>query len=168
MGTCGAVPKVKEDKKDNPITIFRDEILKKHNEIRKTHGSPELTLNIVLNNMAQNYAKQILDSKGRKAFPINTYNDSAVGENVIISSKKEPNEIFEKWYNEKNLYDFSLNKFQKGTGHFTQIVWKTTKEVGFGLEADDKNNICCVALYYPGGNVIGEFSSNVTDNIKIK
>ena len=168
MGTCGAVPKVKEDKKDNPITIFREEILKKHNEIRKAHGSPELTLNIVLNNMAQNYAKQILDSQGRKAFPINIYNDSAVGENVIISSKKEPNEIFEKWYNEKNLYDFSLNKFQKGTGHFTQIVWKTTKEVGFGLEADDKNNICCVALYYPGGNVIGEFSSNVTDNINIK
>ena len=168
MGTCGSVPSVKEGPIDSDLISFRDEILKKHNEIRQLHGSPELTPNTSLNNKAQDYAKQILDSQGKKAFPANTYNDSAVGENVIISSKKEPNEIFEKWYNEKNSYDFSLNKFQKGTGHFTQIVWKETKEIGIGLEKDDKNNICCVALYYPGGNVIGEFSSNVKDSINFK
>ena len=168
MGTCGSVPSVKEGPIDSELISFRDEILKKHNEIRQLHGSPELTPNTSLNNKAQDYAKQILDSQGKKAFPANTYNDSAVGENVIISSKKEPNEIFEKWYNEKNSYDFSLKKKKKGTGHFTQIVWKETKEIGIGLEKDDKNNICCVALYYPGGNVIGEFSSNVKDSINFK
>ena len=168
MRTCGSVPSVKEGPIDSELISFRDEILKNHNEKRQLHGSPELTPNTSLNNKAQDYAKQILDSQGKKAFPANTYNDSAVGENVIISSKKKPNEIFEKWYNEKNSYDFSLNKFQKGTGHFTQIVWKETKEIGIGLEKDDKNNICCVALYYPGGNVIGEFSSNVKDSINFK
>ena len=166
MGTCGSAPKVKELKEEisnNKLNAFRDEILNKHNEIRKSHGSPELTINDYLNKIAQSYAKQILDSKGQKFFPNNVYNDSSLGENIIISSIKEPKEIFEKWYNEKNCYDFSLNKFQKGTGHFTQIVWKSTKEVGFGLESDSDNNICCVALYYPGGNVIGEFSNNVNN-----
>ena len=65
-----------------------------------------------------------------------------------------------KWYNEYKQYNFDLNKYQKGTTHFTQLVWKATKEVGFGFYFNN-DNFSSVALYYPCGNALREFSANV-------
>ena len=178
MGTCGSPPSVLENSKEKPsppsvlenskekpLITFRNDMLNEHNLKRKIHGASDLILNEELNNKAQDYAKQILLAKGKRAFPTNIYNDSVLGENILISSKKTPNEIIEKWYKERDYFNFSLNKYQKNTGHFTQLVWKSTKEIGVGLESDSDNNYCCVALYYPGGNIIGEFSDNVVDSI---
>jgi len=61
------------------------------------------------------------------------------------------------WYDEIKDYDFS-GDYQKGTGHFTQVVWKGSTHVGMALSDDGK---FCVANYYPGGNVIREFHKNV-------
>jgi hypothetical protein len=35
------------------------------------------------------------------------------------------------WYEEASDYNYDQD-FQPGKGHFAQIVWKTTREVGFG------------------------------------
>ncbi len=54
----------------------------------------------------------------------------------------------EKWYEEVNNYDFNSNKFISGTGNFTQVVWKDTKECGFGfLKA-------MMVLFMLSGNII--------------
>ena len=68
--------------------------------------------------------------------------------------------ICDEWYKESENYNYKLNKFQKGTGHFTQMIWKDTKEVGFGLKKKDNINYV-VAYYYPSGNIFNEFISNV-------
>jgi len=60
------------------------------------------------------------------------------------------------WYDEVKDYDFKNQGFKKGTGHFTQVVWKDTKEVGFGY-AD--SYVC--ARYAPPGNYAGRFEENV-------
>ena len=151
----------KGNESNNIIIQYRNEALRKHNEYRIKHNAPELKLNEKLNEMAEIYANQLLDSEGKKAFPLNIYNnDSTLGENIIISSKKTAEEICEIWYNENKNYDYSLNKFQKGAGHFTQIIWKETQEIGFGFKFRD-NNFCVVAYYYPAGNILGEFSENI-------
>ena len=46
-------------------------------------------------------------------------------------------------------------------GHFTQVVWKSTREMGFGF-AKSRNGswyYCC--NYYPAGNFAGERTDNV-------
>jgi hypothetical protein len=43
------------------------------------------------------------------------------------------------------------------TGHFTQLVWKGSKKVGFGLASKDGKDYV-VAEYDPPGNYLGEFS----------
>jgi len=46
------------------------------------------------------------------------------------------------------------------TGQFTQLVWRSTKYVGFGIGTNGGINYC-VARYSPEGNVGGRFPMNV-------
>lgn len=63
------------------------------------------------------------------------------------------------WYKEVAYHDFKKDH-QKKSGHFTQLVWKSSELVGFGM-AMTKNNVICVAEYYPAGNVLRKFKLNV-------
>ena len=60
-------------------------------------------------------------------------------------------------------YDFKSE--QPGwSGHFTQVVWKSTTQLGVGRAEAMHNGLLCtyvVARYRPAGNFIGEFSKNV-------
>lgn len=47
------------------------------------------------------------------------------------------------------------------TGHFTQVVWKSSREVGLGrAQAKDGKWLVC-ANFYPAGNYIGHNAENV-------
>ena len=64
------------------------------------------------------------------------------------------------WYREIKDYDYSGN-FSVETGHFTQLVWRSTKEVGFGKTIDKNGKSFVVANYFPCGNTPGTFDFNV-------
>ena len=152
-----------ENRNGFDIINIREKALQLHNEFRKKHNSPELKKNEELNEMAQKYAENLIKNKNKnkKGFQYNIFNNILLGENIIISNKKTPEDICNKWYKESDCYDFSLNKYQKNSGHFTQMIWKETKEFGFGFCFDNESNFCAVALYYPAGNILGEFSKNI-------
>ncbi len=72
------------------------------------------------------------------------------------------------WYEEINDYNYdkpgySLNN--KQIFHFTQLVWKATKKVGFGVSSVRRNDglVCAyiVANYEPKGNFLGQFAEMV-------
>lgn len=83
------------------------------------------------------------------------------------------------WGEERKQYDFRNPGFHEQTGHFTQLVWKTTTEVGCGRTFCNGNNDVpgwyeyleggydtdstryLVCEYFPRGNVIGEFDVDV-------
>jgi hypothetical protein len=70
------------------------------------------------------------------------------------------------WYEEVSDYDFAKGNAKNGqvVGHFTQIVWKGTSQVGFGLAvAQDGRNkkYYCVGNYKAPGNYRGQYTSNV-------
>lgn len=61
------------------------------------------------------------------------------------------------WYNEIKDYDFNRNDAKKGKGfkdigHFTQVVWKGSTQLGIGVAKASKRTYV-VALYFPHGNV---------------
>ena len=66
-------------------------------------------------------------------------------------------------------YDFSASKEKTGkvTGHFTQVVWKGSTELGIGFATgNDKQSpsmkcVYVVGRYKPAGNMIGANSGNV-------
>ena len=48
--------------------------------------------------------------------------------------------------------------FTAATGHFTQVVWKSTTGLGCGFNAGCRMYVC---NYSPPGNFLGQFDANV-------
>ena len=149
---------------------MRELELAEHNRLRNLHGSPPLILNNELNEMAQNYAqilaqRQTLQhSKNRN---LKGKEGEYVGENLYYFSaypvlEYKCGSMSESWYEEIKDYDFNTGKSKNGgvVGHFTQLIWKNTKEVGFGIGFNG-NILIAVANYYPGGNFNDEELKNV-------
>ena len=69
-------------------------------------------------------------------------------------------------YEEACCEDFSKHAFQNISGHFSQLVWKATEEIGVGRAFGSKWGMNCtfiVARYKPKGNIDNEalFRDNV-------
>ena len=61
-------------------------------------------------------------------------------------------------------YNFASGGFSGGTGHFTQVVWKRSTELGIGRAEVQQNGMKCayiVGRYKPAGNFQGAFGDNV-------
>ena len=56
------------------------------------------------------------------------------------------------WYDEIKVYNWKQPGFSMKTGHFTQVVWKGSKKVGFGFASNAKGQVVIVAEYDPPGN----------------
>eukprot|EP00731_Ephydatia_muelleri_P017134 Em0010g232a len=87
-------------------------------------------------------------------------NHSGMGQNLAYKSGGEftAQEAADIWYNEVQNYNFSSPGFAANTGHFTQLVWKGTTQVGIG-KAVRGNTTFVVANYLPPGNVAGQYLS---------
>ena len=69
-------------------------------------------------------------------------------------------------YEEACRHNFAIHAFQNTSGHFSQLVWKATEEIGVGRAFGKKWGMNCsfiVARYRPKGNVDEEaaFKENV-------
>jgi hypothetical protein len=51
------------------------------------------------------------------------------------------------WYNEVKDYNFNNPGFGGSTGHFTQLVWVGTTELGCGVAISNSNKIYGVCNY---------------------
>lgn len=73
------------------------------------------------------------------------------------------------WYNEISDYDYSNPGFSDSTGHFTQLVWASTTQVGCGYKdcSRDGWGLYIACEYSPRGNIIndGYFAANVRPTI---
>ncbi|XP_022220824.2 Golgi-associated plant pathogenesis-related protein 1 isoform X2 [Drosophila obscura] len=135
---------------------FAEDCLKKHNEYRKKHSAPDLTLDQELSNGAESYAKELAEKdvfEHSKA--------PGLGENLYLTYGGDPNDCVKEWYDEISLYDFKKPGFAMNTGHFTQVVWKSTTKLGMGKAASKGGKIYVVGRYQPQGNILGKFEQNV-------
>ena len=141
---------------------INNEALAVHNQLRARHHAPPLKLNKELCQIAKKYAQYLADnelfehSKGK-------YHGDNMGENLYMCGgfKLTGKKMTEEWYSEIKDYDFSGGSSPGVTGHFTQVVWKGSKEVGFGVAKSRGGNYYGVGNYYPAGNWVGEYEENV-------
>ena len=143
---------------DMNLEKLRELELNEHNYLRSLHGVPPLILNKRLNDIAQNYAKIIAK---KKVMEHSKAEDRAldgqyVGENLYMKTSSGKvayvcGDMSKSWYSEIKDYDFETGESTGVTGHFTQLVWKDSREVGFGI-AFNGGYLFTVANYFPGGN----------------
>ncbi len=130
--------------------------LKAHNQLRALHHAPPLTWDASLAFYSRMHASHCVFKHSHTRF----------GEN-IASGYPSITAVVNAWYSEKNIYSYARPGFSEQTGHFTQVVWKSTKRVGCGVAyCDGKNGVhgqFWVCEYSPPGNVInpGYFKRNV-------
>ncbi len=65
------------------------------------------------------------------------------------------------WYDEESLYDYNNPGFSSSTGHFTQVVWKSTSDVGCGLAISSDYKVYAICQYSAPGNYANQFRTNV-------
>ena len=155
-------------KDKSKIKKFITDALKTHNDLREKHGVKPLKISEDLNQIAQKHAEH-LAKINKIELSNNIYKNEYLGENLFCCSGNEiqGEAMTMSWYNEINKYNFNNPGFSIDAGHFTQIVWKDTKEVGFGF-AKSKNGIYYgVANYFPTGNINNkqDFNNNVLQKL---
>lgn len=60
------------------------------------------------------------------------------------------------WYNEILQYNYSLPGFSPATGHFTQLIWKSSVELGCAyVKCNNDWRQYTICEYSPRGNIVG-------------
>ena len=141
---------------------FQKSALDAHNNYRAKHHVGKLILSKELCDIAQAYAEELART-GNFAHSNGSFHGDNMGENLFAcyGMKISGKMMTDDWYNEIKQYDFNNPGYISGTGHFTQVVWKGSEQVGFGFAQARDGYYYGVANYYPAGNFIGEFEENV-------
>lgn len=126
-----------------------------HNDKRSKHESTgTLEWDDQLANYAQNYADKY-DCSGNLQHSHGPY-----GENLAVGYDDEG--TIGAWYDEIKKYNYQDPVFSESTGHFTQMVWKSSTKVGCASkQCGGSVGEYVVCEYNPAGNFIGDFAQNV-------
>ncbi|XP_065093052.1 uncharacterized protein LOC135713749 [Ochlerotatus camptorhynchus] len=145
---------------ENSLLSFDAAVLVEHNRLRAQHSADPLTLNSTISQCAQEWANHIASRNCMQHRPNNRY-----GENIYACCGKidvSGEEVVRAWYNEIKDYRFEqanpCNFCQ--VGHFTQVVWKSSTQLGVGIARNGKN-LYVVCNYDPPGNYGGQYLANV-------
>ena len=126
-----------------------------HNAARDRYGLPPLTWSAELATIAQAWADQL---KAVRQCAMEHSHDNRYGENLAWSRNMHPTpaDIVRWWVDEASDYDLASNTCASGKmcGHFTQVVWKTTLQIGCGVAHCGKDEVWACE-YAPPGNWVG-------------
>ncbi len=157
------------DSKKVLYTKILSDMLQLHNYYRARHSAPPLTISQRLNHIAQKYADHLAATR-KFEHSGNKLENESIGENLYmqwISRGKVPvsaREAAKSWYDEIEYYSFKHPQYSEETGHFTQMIWKSSQRLGVGVALSaDGREVYMVTNYYPAGNIInyGYFDKNV-------
>ncbi|KAF9550259.1 hypothetical protein EC957_001166 [Mortierella hygrophila] len=138
------------------VVLSQDEIksvLGAHNKLRALHGAPALTWNANSAKFGDDWLKscEFKHSGGK------------YGENLAAGYKNFPAAV-QAWYDEIKSYSFANPGFTGATGHFTQVVWKSSKTLGCAKRTCPKWNVY-ICEYDPPGNIVTKDNSYFKNNV---
>ncbi|GAC97049.1 hypothetical protein PHSY_004633 [Pseudozyma hubeiensis SY62] len=149
------------------LSSFESTILSIHNTDRAKHSASPLTWSPTLASAAASWAAKC--QWGHT--PNNPYGQNIAAGTWTDFGAKDATDL---WYDEISQYDFNKGEYSDATGHFTQMVWKSSKQLGcalqkcsgeslgFGSGSGEAKYVVC--NYDPPGNYIGRFKENVSQN----
>ncbi len=134
---------------------FTEEILNAHNNYRAEVGVPPLQWSEDLAASAQQWANKLAQT--------GTFEHSQAGENLAegTTAAFSVTQLVDMWGGEKQYFsngtfpDVSSTGNWEDVGHYTQVVWRNTTEVGCGLASGNGNDVL-VCHYNPAGNFVGQ------------
>lgn len=141
---------------------FEIELLEGHNKCRAKHGVKPLQLDKKLSEYSQKWAEKlarldILEHSGSHQY----------GENLYCAWNSDPawtlkgEEAVYSWYSEVEQHKYGRKARNPETGHFTQVIWKNSLDLGIGLAKSKSGKMIVVCNYSPAGNFIGQYKENV-------
>ena len=136
-----------------PDTIA--ELLAAHNAYRTSLGLPPLRWSDELEDKAQSWADHLA--------AIGQLEHSGFGQNLAMATagSQSLTQLVDLWGSEQQYFtngdfpDISTTGNWMDVGHYSQMVWRATTEVGCGF-AESNGRDVLVCDYDPPGNVMGE------------
>jgi uncharacterized protein YkwD len=131
-------------------SLARD-ILAAHNGVRARVGVAPVKWSERLAASSQEWADTLFARKQFVHRPNSRY-----GQNLfeIRGAASSPAQVVKVWAEESRNYDYSSNKCHGVCGHYTQIIWGDTKEVGCAVARGERREVW-VCEYDPPGNWVG-------------
>lgn len=127
------------------------EMVTSHNAVRARVGIAPLRWSDTLASFAQQWANHLIQS-GLFAHSQNP----KYGENLyeISGGAATPATVVNTWAEEVLDYDYGTNNCRAVCGHYTQVVWRDTSEVGCAVARTGAREVW-VCEYNPPGNWVG-------------
>jgi hypothetical protein len=140
---------------------FQDRVLAQHNLERAEVGVPPLRWNASLAVSAQRWADHLAETGRFEHAPENPR--APQGENLWAGTRGyfSPEAMVNAWIREKRYFkpgvfpDNSTTGDVEAVGHFTQLAWRDTGQVGCAKATSRREDIL-VCRYAQAGNYIGE------------
>lgn len=150
-----------------PITAVLDinRVVNHINEYRRLHQSPPLIYSTTISEFSQSWADYMSINQVFQHSKENMY-----GENIALAYYTDTDtdtliKSIDMFYNEVLLYDYNNPVFNSETGHFTQLVWMNTREIGLGIATSTNGYTYICTNYNPSGNYMGQFQINVKPSL---
>lgn len=133
-----------------------DEFMKLHNDARAEVGSPPLKWDDEIAAYAQEWAEKIAADDNMEHRPNGKYGENLAG--YLPEYGERPVHGAHMWYEEiKDYHGEKMNdKNWKHVGHYTQMVWRRSTKVGFGVAMTKNGMVMLCANYEVPGNMEGE------------
>lgn len=151
-----------KDTKNGTEGKFEEDFLNAHNEYRKRHGVPPLKLDKKLCKYSDEWARHLAAKNILEHRPNCNY-----GENIYCMYSSDPNFTItghspvDVWYDEVEHHPFGKEPNNLKSGHFTQVIWKSSELLGVGVAKNSQGSIYVVGNYSPAGNFVGSYVENV-------
>jgi uncharacterized protein YkwD len=131
---------------------LKRDMLAAQNAVRARIGIAPLVWSDRLAALSQDWADTLLKRRDFAHRPKSGY-----GENLyeIRGTAASPARVVNAWAVEARDYDYSSNLCRGVCGHYTQIVWRDTKEVGCAVARGGGREVW-VCDYDPPGNWVGK------------
>jgi uncharacterized protein YkwD len=128
------------------------EMLAAHNAVRSKAGVPALVWSETLAGVAQEWADRLIAERRFDHRPKSKY-----GENLfrLNGGRATPQRVVDRWASEAANFDYKANRCNGECGHYTQVVWRATKEVGCAVGRGGGREVW-VCEYAPPGNYVGQ------------